>query len=267
MDFDRYKEINDKRLNYREMEDASVVSTYRNVGCGDGYRIFLKVNEGNYVTDASYTTTGCGFGLVALAMATEFAKNRHISEVKNVTEEDIEKLFEFPERRKLYPKSAVEALQKAIYDFENGGGIPREKRVTAEKVYEILEKKGDLIGEDLSSVILEGREFKNINFSNANLSHAFLQNNDFEGANFENAKLRGAFLNNSNLTNANFKNADLRWVKLTGVKLEGVDFSGALYDIGTRVDAKNIHIFEKMKKVGKDSYTTNHEEFLQSQEF
>jgi len=55
MDFDKYKEINDQRLNYREMEDATVISYYRNTGCGDGYRIYLKIDDSNKVTDASYT--------------------------------------------------------------------------------------------------------------------------------------------------------------------------------------------------------------------
>ena len=45
MNFEKFKEINDTRMNYREMEDASVVSNYRNVGCGDGYRIYLKIDK------------------------------------------------------------------------------------------------------------------------------------------------------------------------------------------------------------------------------
>jgi uncharacterized protein YjbI with pentapeptide repeats len=253
MDFQKYKQINDDRLNYREMEDATVVSNYRNTGCGDGYRIYLKIND-NIITDASYTTTGCGFGIVALAMATEISKNKTVEEAKSLTEADIEKEFPFPERRKNYPESAIAALQKALSDYENGKGIPSETRITKSKALEILSQTGSLAGQDLSSIIIEKEDLNGIDFRGANLHNAFLQNNNFTSANFEGANLRGAFLNNSDLRGANFRGADLRWAKLTGTNLEGADFTGALYDIGTRVEAKNLHIFDVMQKVGKDIY-------------
>lgn len=253
MDFALFKKINDERMNYREMEDATVVSSYRNVGCGDGYRIYLKI-EDNQIIDASYTTTGCGFGVVALAMATEIAKGKTIEEAEQLTEEDIEKAFEFPERRKNYPQSAIAALRLALQDYKSGKGLPVEKRITGAKALELLREQGHLRNCDLSSIILENQNLNGVDFSNSNLHNAFLQNNSFEGANFEGANLRGAFLNSCNLKNANFRGADLRWAKLTGANLENADFTNALYDIGTRVDAKNLHIFEKMQKVGKDLY-------------
>jgi NifU-like protein involved in Fe-S cluster formation len=254
MDFQKFKEINDSRMNYREMEDATVVSNYRNVGCGDGYRIYLKINEKNEITDASYTTTGCGFGITALAMATEIAKDKTVEEVKSLTTEDIEKMFEFPERRKNYPESAIQALKQAIKDFEDGSGIPKEKRITKALAFEILKEKGNLSNENLSSIILEKENLTSVDFSNSDLHNAYLQNSNFEGANFSGSNLRGAFLNSCNLQNANFTNADLRWAKLAGANIEGATFEGAIYDIGTRVDSKQIHIFKSMKKEGKDTY-------------
>ncbi|MDX1961064.1 MAG: iron-sulfur cluster assembly scaffold protein [Leptospiraceae bacterium] len=253
MDFQKYKEINDNRMNYREMEDATVVSSYRNVGCGDGYRIYLKIDE-DKIIDASYTTTGCGFGVTALAMVTEIAKNKTIDEAESITEEDIEKQFSFPERRKNYPQSAIAAFKQALEDYKTGAGVPKEKRVTRAKAMKTLEEKGSLSGEDLSSIILEKESMVGVDFSNSNLHNAFLQNNDFENANFSGANLRGAFLNGCNLKNANFKGADLRWAKLSGAKLEGADFTDALYDVGTRVDSKQLHIFDVMKKTGKEIY-------------
>ncbi|MEM7182798.1 MAG: pentapeptide repeat-containing protein [Spirochaetota bacterium] len=254
MDFSRYKEINDQRLNYNEMEDATVVSSYRNTGCGDGYRIYLKINEGQLITDASYTTTGCGFGVVALAMATEIVKNKTVEEAKNLTEDDIEKAFSFPERRKNYPQSAIAALQKAFKDYEDGTGVPPEDRVTRKKALEILQQQGHLKNTNLSSIILEKENFENVDFQESNLHNAFLQNSNFAGANFSGANLRGAFLNNANLQNANFRDADLRWAKLSGAKLEGADFTGAKYDIGTRIDSSQLDIYKVMVKTGKDIY-------------
>ena len=77
MDYNRYKEINDTKMNFKEMSDATIISNYKNIGCGDSYKIFLKVKDG-IIQDASYTTNGCGFGLTALAMITELAKNKSI---------------------------------------------------------------------------------------------------------------------------------------------------------------------------------------------
>lgn len=254
MDFDRYKQINDQRLNYREMEDANVVSYYRNTGCGDGYRIYLKVDESGLVQDASYTTTGCGFGVVALAMATEYAKQKSMEDLKKIQPQDIETLFEFPERRKNYPESAVAAIRKAVEDWETGNTIPPEKRISKKVALELLSSQGHLRGANLSSVMIEKEVLDDVDFSSADLGNAFLQNTSFRNANFSGAKLRGAFFNGADLRGANFRGADLRWAKLSGAKLDGADFTEALYDIGTRVDQNQMQIFQVMKKEGKDLY-------------
>ncbi|TGM54860.1 hypothetical protein EHQ91_07860 [Leptospira biflexa] len=254
MDFARYKEINDQRMNYREMEDATVVSYYRNTGCGDGYRIYLKLNESLVVEDASYTTTGCGFGIVALAMATEYAKGKSITDLKNLTPETLETLFEFPERRKNYPESAVAALKKAVEDYESGQGVPKENRITKSQTMELLHTQGHLRDAKLSSVMLEKEKLDGVDFSGADLHNAFLQNSSFVGANFSGANLKASFFNGADLRNANFRGADLRFAKLASAKIEGADFTDAIYDIGTRVDHSQMYIFDVMKKAGKDLY-------------
>ena len=258
MDFERFKKINDERMNYREMEDATVVSSYRNVGCGDGYRLYLKIDEQDperRVVDASYTTTGCGFGLAALAMATEWAKGRTLEEVERITAGDIEAMFEFPERRKNYPESAVESMRKAMNDYRNGTGIRPEDRITRQSALDLLKAQGHLRGARLTQVILEGEDLSGVDLSGADLGNAFLQNANFEGADLRGTKLRGAFLNNCNLRNADLRNADLRWAKLTGVDLSGAQFDGATYDIGTRLDPKHLDLFKTMERAGRDIYT------------
>lgn len=257
MDFERFKKINDDRLNYREMEDATVVSSYRNTGCGDGYRLYLKINESDAhkpIVDASYTTTGCGFGLVALAMATEWLKGKTVEQARNITPGEIEAMFEFPERRKNYPDSAVEAVQKAIADYENGTGLKLEDRVTRQFALDKLKELGHLRGQKLNQVILEGEDLSGVDLSGADLSHAYLLNCNFENANLSGARLRGAFLNNSNLRGANLRGADLRWAKLTGADVRDAQFDGAFYDIGTRLDPRQTHLFSVMIQGGKDVY-------------
>ncbi len=248
MNFEKFKEINDQKLNYGEIENAEIVSFYRNQGCGDGYRIFLKLQENGeskIIKDAKFTTTGCSFSFVALAMGLEFIKNKTLEEAQKISSKDIETLFEFPERRKNYPESAAEAIQKAIEDYLSGKRI---EFITKSVILKKLKEQGHLRNENLKQVFLENQDLRNIDFSGANLQNAFLQNANLEGANLQNANLKGAYLNQANLKNANLENSDLRFAKLVGANLEGANLTNALYDIGTRVDPKNLHIFSKMKK-------------------
>ena len=258
MDFERFKKINDERLNYREMEDASVVSSYRNTGCGDGYRLYLKVDENDpekRILDASYTTTGCGFGLVSLAMVTEWARGKSLKEVQNITVEDIENEFTFPPRRKNYPASAVESLQKAVADYQNGTGLDIENSVSRKTALAELKKEGHLRKADLRQIILEGEDLEGVDLSEADLSHAFLTNCNLKKAKLSKARLRGAFLNNADLTGADLREADLRWAKFTGAILQEVRIENAVYDVGTRLDPRHTHLLALMQKgAGLDIY-------------
>ncbi len=251
MDFERFKKINDERLNYGEMEDATVVSSYRNTGCGDGYRLYLKINEEDTqkrIIDASYTTTGCGFGLASLAMVTQWVKGKTLSEVEKITAEDIEKEFMFPPRRKNYPESAAQCMRKAVADYHNGSGIPIQEVVTRSMALEKLKTEGNLRNADLRQVILEGEDLSGVDFEAADLSHAYLTNCNLEGAKLFRSKLRGAFLNNANLRGADLRLADIRWAKLTGVDAQDARFDGAIYDVGTRLDPRHAHLYGLMEK-------------------
>lgn len=114
MDFERYKRMNDQKENFRELDGATVDHVYRNDACGDGYHIFLKLGPDGRIADASYTTTGCGFGLAALAVVTRLAKGKTLDEAEAISPADIEADFEFPERRRNYPVTAVEAMRQTV---------------------------------------------------------------------------------------------------------------------------------------------------------
>jgi NifU-like protein involved in Fe-S cluster formation len=113
MDFDRYKKMNDEKENSRVIEDATVSHVYTNGACGDGYHIFLKL-KGDLIEDASYTTSGCGFGLAALAVITKLVKGKTLAEAAKIGPAEIEADFEFPEKRRNYPETATEAMGQAI---------------------------------------------------------------------------------------------------------------------------------------------------------
>ena len=114
MDFERYKRMNDEKENFRELDGATVDHVYRNDACGDGYHLFLKVGADGVIQDASYTTSGCGFGLAALAVATKLVKGKTLDQAAALTPADIEADFEFPERRRNYPQTAIEALRQTL---------------------------------------------------------------------------------------------------------------------------------------------------------
>lgn len=251
MDFEKFKKINEERPNYGELEDASVVSYYKNNGCGDGYRIFLKINDSHnkkIIENATFTTTGCGFSITALAMGLEWIKGKTIEEAEQIRIEDIESLFEFPERRKNYPQTAVDAIKKALQEYKEG---KISKFITKNQILEKLKKQGHLRNEQLQQVMLDNLDLSNVDFTGSNLQNAYLQNSNLQNAIFKNANLKGAYLTNTNLKNANFENADLRFAKLLGAKIENTNFKNAIYDIGTRIDPGQIHIFKEMKKAEK----------------
>lgn len=255
MNFERYRELNDQKINFREMDDADVVSNYRNQGCGDGYRIFLKVENG-VITDASYTTTGCGFGLAALAIVTELAKGRTLEAARAISLDEINAgLDGFPPRRQNYPVSALEALHNALADYAAGRGRAGEVRAEIRAAaLRKLEEGGDWVGENIGAVNLDGAKLDGIDARGANLSRASLRGASLTGANFTDANLRAAFLNEADLRNANLTGADLRWCKLSGAKLEGADLTGAIYDAGTRLDPEYVHLFEVMRPEGKQIF-------------
>lgn len=256
MNFERYQAINDQKINFREMDDASVVSNYRNQGCGDGYRIYLKI-EGDTIVDASYTTTGCGFGLAALSIVADLAKGKTLAEAEQIDTDDInEGLDGFPPRRQNYPTSALEAFRQALTDYREGRGSAESVRQeNRELALRLLREGKGLVGENIGGVDLDGCSFDGVDARGVNLSRASLRGASFVGTNLTDANLRFAFLNDADLRDANLTGADLRWTKLSGAKLEGAKLDGALYDAGTRLDPEWIHLFEKMRPEGRQIFT------------
>lgn len=261
MNFEKYREINESKINFQEMDDATVVSNYRNQGCGDGYRIYLKIEDG-VIRDASYTTTGCGFGLAALAIVTELVKGKSLQEAEAITTDDINAgLDGFPPRRQNYPESALEALHQALADYAAGKGAPEQVRgEVREAALEKVRSGGDWVGENIGAVSLDGETLDGVDARGVNLARASLRGVSFVGANLTDANFRGAFLNDADLRDANLTGADLRWCKLTGANLDGATLTGARYDVGTRLDPKYVHLFEVMRGEGKQDLFTRRAE-------
>jgi uncharacterized protein YjbI with pentapeptide repeats len=255
MNFEKYQQINEEKRNFREMDDASVASNYRNQGCGDGYRVFLKI-EDDRIVDASYTTTGCGFGLASLALVTELAKGKTLGEAEAITTDDIEAgLDGFPPRRKNYPEAALEAFQQALDDYRQGKGAPTAaKAEIREAALAKVRQGGNWVGENIGAIDLDGVHLDGLDARGVNLARASLRGASLVGANLDTANLHGAFLNDADLRNANLTGADLRWCKLSGARLDGAILTGATYDAGTRFDPDQVWRLDEMRAAGRDVF-------------
>jgi nitrogen fixation NifU-like protein len=82
--------------------------------CGDTVEIFVRLEEGR-VSDASFTTTGCGSSAVCASVACELAIGKASEEVERVTGEMILEVLEgLPEDNIHCAFLAAETLQEAL---------------------------------------------------------------------------------------------------------------------------------------------------------
>ena len=85
--------------------------------CGDTMQIWLKI-RGNEVTDASFWTDGCGTSIASGSMTTELAKNKPVSEVLQINQEDIlQALNGLPEDSEHCALLASNTLKEAVRDY------------------------------------------------------------------------------------------------------------------------------------------------------
>jgi nitrogen fixation NifU-like protein len=82
--------------------------------CGDTIEIFLRLEEGR-VSDASFTTTGCGSSAVCASVACELAIGKASEEVEGVTGEMILEVLEgLPQDNVHCAFLSAETLQAAL---------------------------------------------------------------------------------------------------------------------------------------------------------
>lgn len=120
MDFPKFQKLVTDRTGFAQMPDPTATGEYFSDSCGDMYTIYLKVDSAQRISDISYFTTGCGFGVATAAIVTELAKGKTIDEASGITPADIEAyLGGYPERKKDYPERVLEALHAAIENYRS----------------------------------------------------------------------------------------------------------------------------------------------------
>ena len=104
--------------NIGELKDANVEAQVGNPVCGDIMKLYLKVND-NKIKDISFETLGCGAAIACSSMITEEAKGKTLQAAKKINKDIIvKKLGGLPEPKIHCSMLAIEALQKAIKNYE-----------------------------------------------------------------------------------------------------------------------------------------------------
>ena len=104
--------------NVGEIENADGVGTVGNAKCGDIMRMYLKVDDSGVITDAKFTTFGCGAAIATSSMATEMIKGKTLKEALKLTNKAVaEALDGLPPVKMHCSLLAEEAIHAALWDY------------------------------------------------------------------------------------------------------------------------------------------------------
>ena len=126
--------------NVGEIIDADGIGTYMSDFCGDITKFWIKI-ENNKIADIKYRTQGCAAAIACGSILSELAKNKTISEVLEITKDDIvSALNGLPEQKIHCSVLADDALKQAIGDYlsKNGLVVPKEIIEKHEKISPLL---------------------------------------------------------------------------------------------------------------------------------
>ena len=108
--------------NVGEIENADAVAEVGSPVCGDSMKLFLKIKDG-VIEDVKFKTFGCGAAIASSSMATEMVKGKSIDEAMQVTSKAIvDSLGGLPDQKIHCSVLAIDALKKALEEFNNGKG-------------------------------------------------------------------------------------------------------------------------------------------------
>ena len=109
--------------NVGEIENADGVGQVGNAKCGDIMRMTLKIDDG-VITDAKFTTFGCGSAIATSSIATEMIKGKKISEALKLSNKAvIEALDGLPPAKIHCSVLAEQAVKAALSDYYRKQGI------------------------------------------------------------------------------------------------------------------------------------------------
>ena len=115
--------------NVGEIKNADGVGQVGNAKCGDIMRITLKIDDG-VVTDAKFTTFGCGSAIATSSMATEMIKGKPLEEALELSNQAVvEALDGLPTHKIHWSVLAEEAVKAAVKDYYDKHGISYDPKL------------------------------------------------------------------------------------------------------------------------------------------
>ena len=115
--------------NVGEIENADGVGEVGNAKCGDIMRITLKIDNG-VVSDAKFTTFGCGSAIATSSMATEMIKGKPVEEALELSNQAVvEALDGLPAQKIHCSVLAEEAVKAAVKDYYDKHGISYDPKL------------------------------------------------------------------------------------------------------------------------------------------
>jgi len=114
--------------NMGEIENPSGLGKVGNPVCGDVMWIYIKVNNEDIIEDIKVKTFGCVAAIATSSKTTELAKNKTIKEAYKITKKQVaDDLGGLPKQKMHCSNLAVDALQRAIFDYLEKNGRSREE--------------------------------------------------------------------------------------------------------------------------------------------
>ena len=122
--------------NVGEIENADGVGQVGNAKCGDIMRMTLKIDDG-VITDAKFTTFGCGSAIATSSIATEMIKGKPVSEALELSNKAVvEALDGLPARKIHCSVLAEEAIKSALVDYYTRKGLELPEEIKDFKPHE-----------------------------------------------------------------------------------------------------------------------------------
>ena len=122
--------------NVGEIENADGVGQVGNAKCGDIMRMTLKIDDG-VITDAKFTTFGCGSAIATSSMATELIKGKTVQEALELSNKAVvEALDGLPARKIHCSVLAEEAIKSALVDYYTRKGLELPEEIKDFKPHE-----------------------------------------------------------------------------------------------------------------------------------
>lgn len=70
--------------NFREIEHAKFHACGNNPMCGDQLEVFVEIDDGGVITDASFTGKGCAISVASASMMTEMLRGKTMAEARKL---------------------------------------------------------------------------------------------------------------------------------------------------------------------------------------